>query len=270
MSSRRWLLEPGRRVSLDRWDSGDVSGAGAKGKSAGKRELRKQSGRLGELQELLFAEHKHGLLIVLQGMDTSGKDGLVRHVFWAVSPQGARVASFKRPSEQELDHDYLWRVHAQAPAKGEIVIFNRSHYEDVLVPRVHGTITRRECEARFRQINAFEQTLCEEGATLLKLFLHVGKETQRARLKDRLDDPRKHWKFDYGDLRERALWGSYMRAYEDLLSATSTRHAPWHLVPADHKWARNLIAARLVIGALERLKMRYPQPKKELAGIELD
>jgi PPK2 family polyphosphate:nucleotide phosphotransferase len=216
--------------------------------------------RLGELQELLYAEHKHRVLIILQGMDTAGKDGTIRKVLRETSPQGVRVVSFKQPSEIELDHDYLWRVHAQTPGRGELVVFNRSHYEDVLVVRVHSLVPKRVWKKRYEQINAFERTLAGEGTTILKFFLHISRDEQRERLQARLDDPTKRWKFQHGDLDERKLWDDYMRAYEDVLEKTSTDWAPWQVVPADRKSMRDFIVAGTVVKALEKLKMSYPDP----------
>jgi len=224
--------------------------------------------RLGELQELLYAEHRHKMLIVLQGMDTSGKDGTVRKVLRETSPQGVRVVSFKKPTEVELDHDYLWRIHAQVPASGELVVFNRSQYEDVLVVRVHSLVPPKVWRQRYDQINEFERMLSECGTTILKFFLHISRDEQRERLQARLDDPTKHWKFQHGDLDERKLWNDYMRAYEDVLNRTSTKWAPWHVVPADRKWARDWIVAKTVVSAMEKLRMRYPEPP-DLDGVKI-
>jgi PPK2 family polyphosphate:nucleotide phosphotransferase len=221
-------------------------------------ELEPLRGELERLQELLYAEHRHAVLIVLQGMDSSGKDGAVRRVFSGVDPQGVRVAAFKRPSELELDHDFLWRVHAQVPRRGEIVLFNRSHYEDVLVPRVHGEIRRRLWEGRFRSIVEFERSLVEEGTTVLKFFLHIGRAEQRGRLQDRLDDRTKQWKFREADVLERRRWRAYMTAYSEAISATSTASAPWYVVPSNHKWYRDLFVSRQIVQTLRHLRMRYP------------
>jgi PPK2 family polyphosphate:nucleotide phosphotransferase len=216
--------------------------------------------RLGTLQEMLYAEHKHGVLIVLQGMDTSGKDGTINHVFEGVNPQGVRVASFKVPTPEERDHDYLWRIHKETPGKGEIVIFNRSHYEDILVVRIHNFVPESVWSKRFEQINHFEKTLVDEGALVLKFFLHIDKDEQKSRLIDRLQDPTKIWKFNPGDLKERELWDGYMQAYEDALNKTSTGYAPWYVVPANKKWLRNYIIARVLVEALEDLHSQYPKP----------
>lgn len=210
------------------------------------------------LQEQLYAENKHKLLIILQAMDTGGKDGVIRHVFEGVNPQGVRVASFKAPTSVELSHDYLWRVHQQVPAKGEIVIFNRSHYEDLLVVRVHGLVGEDVWQKRFQQINDFERMLSEEGTTILKFYLHIDLAEQAQRLLDRVEDPSKTWKFNPGDLEERKLWQQYMQAYEDLLNKTSSDWAPWYLVPANQKWYRNLVIASVVRDTLKSFDMHYP------------
>jgi len=253
----RFSVRPGSRVRLDRIDTGDTSGFDGV-KDAGRKELERLTDKLGQLQELLYAEHRHALLVVLQGMDSAGKDGTIRHVFRGVNPQGVHVASFKRPSELEYDHDFLWRIHRQTPALGEMVLFNRSHYEDVLVPRVHGSISRSTWERRYREINDFEKTLTEEGTTVLKFFLHVGRAEQKRRLKERLADPTKHWKFRSADVQERRLWDAYTRAYEEAISKTSTKWAPWYIVPSDRKWYRNLIVSEQIVRTLRGLKMRYP------------
>jgi PPK2 family polyphosphate:nucleotide phosphotransferase len=216
--------------------------------------------QLAELQNVLFAGHRHKLLVVLQATDTGGKDGVIRKVFSGVNPMGIRVASFKAPSAEELDHDYLWRVHRQMPGKGEIVIFNRSHYEDVLITRVNGWIDNGTAKRRFRQINDFEAMLAEEGTTILKFFLHISRDEQKQRLQDRLDDEAKTWKFNPADLRTREKWDDYQRAYEEAINATSSPHAPWYIVPADRNWVRDLYVGSVVVTALGNLKMHYPDP----------
>ncbi len=227
---KEFLVPPGSKVNLDDWDPNDTS-AFAGGKEQAAQRLAQLASRLEELQERLYAQHAHKLLIVLQGMDSSGKDGTIRHVFEGVNPQGVRVASFKVPSGVEQDHDYLWRVHRQVPARGEIVIFNRSHYEDVLVVRVHSLVPAEVWKRRFDHINSFEQMLIDEGVTLLKFFLHIDRDEQKKRLQERLDEPKKRWKFDPSDVAERKLWDSYRGAYEEALSRTSTNEAPWRIVP---------------------------------------
>ncbi|HKN05977.1 MAG TPA: polyphosphate kinase 2 family protein [Thermoplasmata archaeon] len=251
------MVRPGVRVRLSRMDPGDTSGFdGAKANS--RKELEKLTARLAKLQELLYAGHEHSVLVVLQGIDSAGKDGTIRRVFEGVNPQGVRVVSFKTPSVEELDHDFLWRVHANLPARGEMVLFNRSHYEDVLVPRVHGLITKAVWERRYREINDFERMLTEEGTTILKFFLHISRGEQRRRLQERLDDPSKHWKFRQADLQERLRWAIYMKAYEEAITKTSTKWAPWHVVPSDRKWFRDLYVSQRIVAALENLRMRFP------------
>ena len=227
-------------------------------KDAGRRELARLTQRLTELQELLYAEHAHALLVVLQGMDSAGKDGTIRRVFEGVNPQGVRVASFKAPTPPEVDRDFLWRVHAVVPGRGEMVLFNRSHYEDVLVERAHGLQSRPTWERRYRAINDFERMLVEEGTTVLKFFLHISREEQKRRLEARLEDRTKHWKFRAADLKERRRWSAYARAYEEAISKTSTSPAPWFVIPSDHKWFRDLAISGQIVAALESLRMRYP------------
>jgi PPK2 family polyphosphate:nucleotide phosphotransferase len=195
---------------------------------------------------------------------------VIRHVFDGVNPQGVKVASFKKPTPRELAHDYLWRIHPHTPGDGEIVIFNRSHYEDVLVVRVHGLVPADVWERRYDHINAFERLLADEGTTILKFFLHISKEEQRERLQARLDDPGKHWKFSLGDLDERARWDDYVAAYEAMLSKTSTPWAPWYVVPADRKWYRNLVIARVMVDTLEGLEMQYPPAEDDLDGVVIE
>lgn len=220
--------------------------------------------RLIELQTVLYAEQKRKVLVVLQAMDTGGKDGVIRNVFSGINPQGVRVVSFKAPTSHELARDYLWRVHAQVPAKGELTVFNRSHYEDVLITRVHDWIDDATAKRRLRHINDFENMLAEEGAVILKFFLHISKAEQKQRLEDRLSDPSKIWKFNIGDLAEREKWDDYQRVYEDAINATSTPNAPWFVVPADRKWVRDLTVASVLADTLERLKMKFPPPEQGL------
>jgi PPK2 family polyphosphate:nucleotide phosphotransferase len=261
----RFRVKPGSKVELKQWNPADRSAfTGSKEQAA--EELERLNRRLEELQELLYAEHKHKLLIVLQAMDTGGKDGVIRSVFQGVDPQGVRVANFKAPSPEELDHDYLWRAHRQVPGRGEIAIFNRSHYEDVLIVRVHKWITREVWQRRYDQINDFERMLAEEGATLVKFYLHISKDEQKTRLQSRLDEPKKRWKFNPVDLDERKLWPQYMRAYQDVFSRTSTPWAPWYIVPANSKSIRNIIVSRILVQTLEALKMRHPKPKFDLTS----
>lgn len=258
-----YLLRPGAKLRLDDWDPSAKSGFDRK-KEDGLKELQGLCKKLEGLQELLYAEHKHSLLIVLQGMDGSGKDGTIRRVFEGVNPQGVKVAKFGPPTQEELDHDFLWRVHKEVPGKGEIVIFNRSHYESVLVERVHKLVPKSIWKARYRQINDFERLLCEEGTTILKFYLHIDADEQKRRLQERLDDPTKHWKFSLRDLPERGRWVEYMKAYRDALEKTSTDVAPWYIVPSNHAWFRDLVVCTEIVGALEAMHMRYPRlPKDE-------
>ena len=266
---KRYRIEPGEKVNLSKWDpddKGDFKG----GKEEGLAEVEKLNTRLEELQEVLYAEHRHRVLIVLQALDTGGKDGVIRRVFDGVNPQGVRVASFKVPTEEELDRDYLWRVHKVVPGRGEMVIFNRSHYEDVLVVRVHNIVPPEVWKKRYEQINAFERHLVENGMTILKFYLHIDPEEQKARLQARLDDPTKRWKFRLGDLEERKLWKEYTEAYEEALSKTSTEHAPWYIVPANRKWYRDLVISSVLVETLRNLEMKYPDPEENLDGVVVE
>jgi PPK2 family polyphosphate:nucleotide phosphotransferase len=253
----RYLVKPGEKVRLKEWDSDDTGSY--KDKESAKQVMQEKLERLDELQERLYAEGRRSLLIVLQAMDTGGKDGTIRHVMSGVNHQGCRVASFKAPTQAELAHDFLWRIHREVPGRGMIGIFNRSHYEDVLITRVHGWVSDKLAEKRFRQINDFERLLAKNGTTILKFFLHISKEEQRKRLQERIDEPKKRWKFNRQDLEERRFWGAYMRAYEEAIEATSTQHAPWYIIPADKRWYRNLAVADTIVDTLEDMNPRYPK-----------
>ena len=268
MKTEKYRIKPGAKLNLARVDTDDKSLLNGD-KETARTILETLRARLESLQELLFAESRHKLLIVLQAMDTAGKDSTIRLVFDGVNPQGVKVASFKAPTPEELAHDFLWRVHAKTPARGEMVIFNRSHYEDVLITRVNGWIDADTCKARYQHINEFEQLLVENGTTILKFYLHISKDEQKQRLIERRDDPAKHWKFNPGDLATRALWDDYMDAYSDAIAATSTRHAPWFIVPANSKLQRNLIISSVICDALEGLKMDYPEPAPGIAEMEV-
>ena len=263
--AERLRVRPGSKVHLDRIDPSFNGPPGAEKDAASVLDADKV--RLHELQAMLYAERKHSLLICLQGMDTSGKDGTISHIFGAMNPQGCRVAGFKTPTAEEQAHDFLWRAHKAVPATGEVVVFNRSHYEDVLVARVHRLVAKNVWSARYDQINTFEEALVEQGTHILKFFLHISKHEQLKRFKDRIDDPSKRWKISDADYAERKRWDDYADAYEDMLSRCSTEHAPWYVVPANHKWFRNLAIARIVVGHLEGLKMRYPDPPVDLGRI---
>ena len=265
----RYRVEEGSRVDLADWDPADQSQF-AGGKQDGEKATARLNKRLEELQETLWADRRHRLLVVLQAMDTGGKDGTIRKVFEGVNPAGVRVATFKAPTASELAHDYLWRVHPHVPGDGEITIFNRSHYEDVLVVRVHDLVPRERWEKRYGHLVDFERLLADEGTTILKFFLHISEDEQRRRLQARIDDPTKHWKFSLGDLDERKHWDDYQRAYEEAISNTSTRFAPWYVVPANRKWYRDLVVANVLVKALEAMELRYPPPKQDLTGVVVE
>jgi PPK2 family polyphosphate:nucleotide phosphotransferase len=218
----------------------------------------------------LYAERTRSVLLVLQGLDAAGKDGTIRRVFTGLNPQGCVVESFKAPTASELAHDFLWRIHRVLPERGDIGIFNRSHYEDVVAARAIGVIDDRRRTHRYEHINAFERMLVDEGTSVVKVFLHVGKDEQRARLQSRLDDPEKRWKFERADLDTRALWDQYTTLYEDAISATSTKWAPWYVVPADHKWVSGVAAATILLDVLEKMNPRIPKPKESFDGIVVE
>ncbi|CAB3659614.1 PPK2 family polyphosphate kinase [Paraburkholderia rhynchosiae] len=226
--------------------------------------------KLDNLQECLHAQQKRRVLLVLQGMDTSGKDGTIRAVFHEVDPLGLRIVPFKAPTQGELAHDFLWRVHSQAPAAGELTIFNRSHYEDLLVPTVLGALDAPAFDVRCRHIRQFEELLADSGTTIIKCMLHISKDEQRARLQARIDDPTKHWKFDVSDLDARKQWDKYQAAYRDALAATSTEYAPWYVIPADSKTHRNVMVAELLLRTFGALKLEYPPAKESLKGVEVE
>ena len=261
----KYLVEPGKHLKLKKLDPAHTEHHETA--DAAKEETENNRQRLAELQTLLWAEKKHSLLIVLQAMDAGGKDGTVNHVFGAFNPQGASVVGFKVPTALESAHDFLWRVHAHTPPKGYISIFNRSHYEDVLSPRVHGLIGKREWKERYRQIRHFEQLLADNNTCILKFFLHISPEEQLERFAARLDDPQRNWKISESDYAERQYWNQYMAAYEDAISATSTASAAWYVIPSNHKWYRNLAVSRVIVEALEELKMCYPKPQVDLREI---
>ncbi|MDQ6769447.1 MAG: polyphosphate kinase 2 family protein [Gemmatimonadota bacterium] len=249
-------VTPKRSVKLD--DEHATARSPIKSGKALERATKKQVKRISELQRVLYADGRYALLIVLQGRDASGKDGTIRKVFTAVNPQGCNVASFKVPTELEQRHDFLWRVHAQVPPRSMIGIFNRSHYEDVLVPRVRGSLTKKECFGRYDEINDFEEMLSRNGVVILKFMLHVSRDEQKQRLMERLSDETKNWKFRVGDLEDRAHWDDYTEAYQDALRHTSTKRAPWFIVPADDKDVRDWLVARTIADALDDLDLRYP------------
>ncbi len=259
------LVKPGTKISLKKLDPADTGSYKDAGEVEG--QLKKQLDELVDLQHLLYAENRRAVLIILQGMDTSGKDGTIRHVMAGMSPLGVQVQAFKAPTDEELAHDFLWRVHQKVPRFGFIGIFNRSHYEDVLVVRVHDLVPRKVWKARYAQINQFEKMLTANGVTVLKFFLHISKDEQKKRLEERLQDPTRHWKLSLKDIEERGYWGDYRKAYEAVLSKCSTPWAPWYVIPADHKWYRNLRVAEIIVKTLRDFKMDYPDPSVDLSQI---
>ena len=248
-------VKPGSRVRLSRLDPRATHGWD---KERGEPELERQLARLTDLQDRLWAESKRSVLVVLQGIDAAGKDGTIKRVMTAFNPQGCPVTSFKVPSSEELAHDYLWRVHKAVPRKGEIGIFNRSHYEDVLVVRVHGIVPKSVWSKRYAEINAFERHLADNGTTIVKCFLSIDPDEQRQRFQERFDDPTKRWKFSMGDLEERKRWDDYQAAFDEALSKTSTDHAPWYVIPANRNWFRNLAVATILADTIDALKPTYP------------
>ena len=257
---------PGTRVRLK---DVDADATGPYDKDEAKADLKRYRKQIERLQERLWAEQRQGLLIVLQALDTGGKDGTIRRVFSGVNPQGCRVSSFKQPTPDELRHDFLWRYHLQTPRRGMIGVFNRSHYEDVLVVRVHDLVPKAVWKQRYDQINAFEDMLSRNGTTIIKFYLHISKDEQKERLQSRLDTPDKHWKFDPGDLAERDCWHDYQIAFDAALSRCSTDAAPWYIVPANHKWYRDVVVARTVAETLEAMNPRFPPPAPDLDAIAI-
>ena len=258
-------VRPGRKLRLKKIDPAYMGHHEAEATAAVEIEHYRQ--KMAKMQSLLYAEKKRSVLIVLQALDAGGKDGTVNHVLSVLNPQGARVVGFKQPSSEELAHDFLWRIHPQTPAKGDMAIFNRSHYEDVLVTRVHKLIDRSVWEDRYKRIRQFEEGLAANGTHILKFFLHISKEEQLARFALRLEDPRRNWKISESDYAERALWDDYTAAFEDAIAATTTKAAPWFVIPANHKWFRNLAVSQIIADTMEGLHMAYPEPKVDLADI---
>lgn len=261
----KFVVDPGKTLKLKDIDPGFKGHHETADAAAA--EIEHYRGKLASCQSLLYAEKKQSVLIFLQALDAGGKDGTVNHVFAALNPQGTKVTGFKQPTAEELAHDFLWRVHPHAPAKGEVAIFNRSHYEDVLVTRVHKLIDKPTWTARYDRIRDFEKELAENGTVILKFFLHISKEEQLARFAERLNDPARNWEISESDYSERALWNDYIAAFEDALSATSAHHAPWFVIPANHKWFRNLAVSQIVADTMDALRMSYPKPTVDLADI---
>jgi len=266
--SRRLRVKPGAKVAL-----ADIDPAGTHGFDKGRdleAALAKNIARIDELQYLMYAEHRRALLVVLQGIDASGKDGTIRHVMTGFNPQGCRVTPFKAPTPEELAHDFLWRIHHVVPGKGDVAIFNRSHYEDVLVVRVHELVPAPVWKRRYDQINDFERYLAENGVVIVKFFLHISKDEQKRRLERRIEDSTRQWKVALSDFEERKRWKEYQRAYEDAITKCNTKEAPWYVVPADKKWFRNLAVSQILVETLEALDMRFPKPTVDLASLKLD
>ncbi len=266
----KYWVKPGTKVDFSELDSGEKALFGGETKADSEPQFRLLQDQLQELQKMLYAQNKHRVLVVMQAMDTGGKDGCIKHVFSHIDPQGIHVRSFKKPTVEELSYDFLWRVHSKVPHNGELVIFNRSHYEDIIAVRVKKLFPEEVWKRRQKHVIDFERMLAEEGTTIVKIFLHISKDEQKRRLEARLENPHKHWKFNPDDLADRARWDEFMKAYEDVISKTSTAHAPWYVVPADRKWYRNLCVARIMLDTMKGLKMSLPKvdwdPKKVKIG----
>jgi PPK2 family polyphosphate:nucleotide phosphotransferase len=268
--SWKFLVRPEKvkkKLNLRNWDADYRAN---KSKESVETELTAFSSQLSELQYKLYADNRYALVIILQGVDASGKDGTIRHVMGALNPQSCYVKAFKDPTTEELSHDYLWRVHNAIPAKGQIAVFNRSHYEDVIEPQVHNLIPKNELTTRFKQINEFEKYLSDNHIMILKFFLHISKDEQKKRLIKRLHDPTKHWKISESDLHNRKYWDKYMVSYEKALAVCSTDYAPWYIVPANSKWFRNWVVAQILIKTLDNMKLKYPQPKIDISKLSID
>jgi len=261
----KFRVKPGSRVRLDRIDTAFKDKHEDQSAAAG--EIDKFTQRLRELQYLMYAENTRSLLIILQAMDAGGKDGTINHVLGNMNPQGAKVYGFKVPSAEEAAHDFLWRIHQTAPQRGQVTIFNRSHYEDVLVSRVHNFVPKKVWSKRFDLINDFEKNLVDNGTHILKFYLHISKDEQLRRFKQRIDDPARHWKISESDYTEREYWDDYTKAFEDALSTCSTEHAPWYIIPANHKWFRNLAVSQIVVDTLESMEMEFPKPSVDIKEI---
>ena len=261
---KSFQIKPSTRIRLGKWDPKFI---GEHTKKEALRKIEKLREQISDMQMRLYAEHQRSLLICLQGQDASGKDGVVRHVIGSMNPEGCRVVNFKEPTKEELDHDFLWRIEHQMPRKGEVVIFNRSHYEDVLIVRVHDLVPKSIWSRRYKQINDFEQRQLANGTHILKFFLHISKEEQLERFEQRLDDPAKRWKISEADYTEREYWEEYEKAYEEVFAKCNSTAAPWFLIPADHKWFRDLAISEIIVAALEALKIQVPKPTVDIADI---
>ena len=265
--ARELIVAPGSKIKLAKFDPGDTHGVD---KTSAADQLATNCGRLSALQYRLYAEARRSLLVVLQGIDAGGKDGTIQHVMSGLNPQGVDVTSFKVPEGAEKRHDYLWRIHNAVPEWGKIGIFNRSHYEDVLVVRVHGLVPKAVWSERYDQINDFERMLTESGVRIVKFLLYISKEEQAKRFRERIDDKRKNWKFSPADLKEREYWDEYIDAYQDMLRKCSEDHAPWYVIPANHKWFRNLAVSQILCETLESMDLKFPKPVADLSGIKFE
>jgi len=266
--TRELIIKPGKKVRLDDIDPDATPGFDSREEALAA--LEQNKARMAELDALLYAENRRSVLVVLQAMDAGGKDGAIRHVMTGFNPQGCKVKAFKAPSTEELDHDFLWRIHRAVPAKGEIGVFNRSHYEDVLVVRVHNLVPKSVWSRRYDQINTFEKQLAENEVTILKFFLHISEEEQKKRLEARIKDPSKNWKIAMADIEERKLWDDYQTAYEDAISKCNTKWAPWFVIPANNKWYRNVAISQIMVEAIESLDMKYPKPSVDLSKLVVE
>src|SRR6266850_3941512 len=264
----RFRVKPGKKIRLSDYDPADTSLMPDKTKALVR--IQKDVRKLQKLQDRFYAEHQRALLVVLQGMDASGKDGTIKHVMRGLNPQGCSVVSFKVPDGEELDHHFLWRIERAMPRHGHIGVFNRSHYEDALVGRVHKLVPKKVWKKRYDQINRFEELESELDTVILKFFLHISKDEQKKRLEERLQSPEKNWKFSLADVKERKLWNDYQDVYEDILNKCSTESAPWYIIPADHKWFRNWMVATVIVGTLESLNPQYPPPRADLSKIRIE
>lgn len=266
----RYWVKPGSRVKLSDIESGEKVLFDGAGKADYEPQFHALQDQLRDLQKMLYAQNTQKILVVMQAMDTGGKDGCIKHVFSRIDPQGIHVRSFKKPTEEELSHDFLWRIHAKVPPTGQLVIFNRSHYEDIIAVRVKNIFPDEVWQRRQRHVLDFERMLSEEGTTIVKIFLHISKDEQKRRLEDRLKDPSKHWKFNPDDLADRKHWDDFMHAYEDVIGKTSTNPAPWYIVPANRKWYRNLCVARIMVDTMKGLGMKLPKVGWEPGSIRID
>jgi PPK2 family polyphosphate:nucleotide phosphotransferase len=265
--TQRYALAPDASVRLGGIDPEDTGG---QTEAEASQEFERCAVRIAELQDVLYAQSERAVLIILQSMDTGGKDPAIREVMYRVNPQGCQVRAFKKASKEEAEHDFLWRFHRWTPGRGMIGVFNRSYYEDVLGTRVHREISNQDCTRRYEDINTFERMLAREGTRILKFFFHISKDEQKRRLRKRMENPDKQWELSEKDFSERKLWDEYMRAYEDAISATSTEWAPWHVLPADRDWFRNWAVAHIIVEALESLDLKYPPPEVDLNRVTLD